>query len=263
MNFESFSNLAAQFPLHQAQAFSQQNWRRKFYPANQGTLCAGLTYFWLDEKLGSGVPLRQLDIPSATLLAHLAALQTQSYYPDFPKDFVLRESDLHLLIQKYGTGDWQALQQHVREKHQGDFVLFDLSRRFYYDTASIVRCMEPPGALSCLKALPAGSVALFVLRYLRDTRPAGHRIAYYLDPEHRHHFFDPNAGEIIEPTDTVFHQWLNAFLTHADYRKFAPSNKDPFLTLYLLENIVPRPIAPEVDSIPPPNSAARDCATRG
>ncbi len=275
MHFSLFSKLATDSSVSQAQAFSQQAWRKLHCSADQGTLCSGLTYFWLDEKLCSRSPLSQFEAPSAELLHRLANMQALSYYPTFPENFNPGERELSLLIKKYGTQDWKAIRHRVAKEHQGDYVLYDLSRMFRYDSASIVRFTELPQVLSrpkslstCAKAfqqgastqtvhnstarkrnaagkllhkyLPQGSAVIGVLRYLENGQPGGHRIAYYFDRNNQHHFFDPNAGEVIESRDDVFHQWLNTFLSHASYRKFAPSIEDPFLTLYTLENISSR-----------------------
>lgn len=240
MHFSLFSKLATDSSLSQAQAFSQQTWRKHHYSPDQGTLCSGLTYFWLNEKLCSRSPLSQLQEPSAELLHHLASMQALSYYPAFPENFNPGERELLLLTKKYGTQDWKEIQQRVVDEHQGDYILYDLSRMFRYDSASIVRFIDLPQALPCLKSLPAGSAVIGVLRYLENGQPGGHRIAYYLDRKNRHHFFDPNAGEVIESLDTGFHQWLNTFLIHASYRKFELSIEDSFLTLYQLKNVSPQ-----------------------
>jgi hypothetical protein len=239
MHFSLFSKLAADSSLSRAQAFSQQIWRKHHYSSGQGTLCSGLIYFWLIEKLCSRSPLSQLEDPNTELLRHLASMQALSYYPAFPDNFNPGERELLLLTRKYGTQDWEEIRQCVADEHQGDYILYDLSRMFHYDSASIVRFADLPHALSCLKSLPAGSAVIGVLRYLENGQPGGHRIAYYLDRKNHHHFFDPNAGEVVEPCGTGFHQWLNTFLNHASYRKLKPS-KENFLTLYQLENISPQ-----------------------
>ncbi|SCY41492.1 virulence surface antigen [Nitrosospira sp. Nl5] len=237
MHFSLFSKLATDSSLSRAQAFSQQTWRKHHYAPDQGTLCSGLTYFWLNEKLCSRSPLSQFEEPSAELLHHLTSMQALSYYPAFPENFNPGERELLLLTKKYGTRNWKEIQQRVADEHQGDYILYDLSRMFCYDSASIVRFTVLPEALSCLTSLPVGSAVIGVLRYLENGQPDGHRIAYYLDRKNQHHFFDPNAGEVIESRDTGFHQWLNTFLIHASYRKLKPSIEDSFLTLYELRNV--------------------------
>lgn len=239
MHFSLFSKLASDSYVSQAQAFSQQILRKDYYSPEQGTLCSGLTYFWLDEKLYSRSPLSQLDAPNDELLQRLANIQALSYYPAFPENFNPGEKELLLLTKKYGTEDWRAIQQCVIDEHQGDYVLYDLSRMFHYDSASVVRFPGLPQTFRGLNLLRTGSAVIGVLRYMKNKQPDGHRIAYYLDQENRHHFFDPNAGEIIESCGTVFHQWLTTFLTHVIYQKFAPSIEDDFLTLYILDNVSP------------------------
>ncbi|MFC1750674.1 YopT-type cysteine protease domain-containing protein [Pseudomonadota bacterium] len=240
MHVSLFDKLATDLSLSRAQAFSQKIWRKYHYSSDPGTLCSGLTYFWLNEKLCSRSPMSQFEEPSAELRHHLTRMQALSYYPDFPENFNPSKKDLLLLTKKYGTDDWKNIQQRVIDKHQGDYVLYDLSRVFRYDSASVVRFTDLPQTLPCLNSLSAGSAMIGVLRYLKRGQPDGHRVAYYLDRNNQHHFFDPNAGEVIEPCDTLFHQWLNSFLIHASYRKFEPSINDAFLTLYNLKNVSPQ-----------------------
>jgi hypothetical protein len=246
MHFSLFSKLAAESSLFQAQAFSQRAWRKHHYSSDQGTLCSGLTNFWLDEKLQSRSPLSQFETPSAELLHQLVKMQALSYYPAFPRSFNPGIKELLLLSKKYGTQDWKAIQQRVLEAYQGDYILYDLSQMFRYDSASIERFTALPQALPELKSLPAGSAVIAVLRYLENGKPGGHRIAYYLDRINQHHFFDPNAGEIIESRDAVFHQWVKNFLLHNSYRRFAISTQDAFLTLYTLKNVSPQ----HINSVP-------------
>jgi hypothetical protein len=239
MHSSLFSKLAADSSLSQAQAFSQQTWRKHHYSPDQGTLCSGLTYFWLNEKLCSRSPLSQLEEPNAELLRHLASMQALSYYPAFPDSFNPGEREFLLLARKYGTRDWKEIQQRVIDNHQGDYILYDLSRMFHYGSASIACFADLPQAFPCLNSLSAGSAVVGVLRYLENGQPGGHRIAYYLDRKNRHHFFDPNAGEVIKSGHAGFHGWLNAFLCHASYRKLKRSEEN-FLSLYQLENVSPR-----------------------
>ena len=240
MDFSLFSKLATDSSLSRTQAFSQQTWRKHHYSPDQGTLCSGLTYFWLHEKLRSRSPMSQLEEPSPELLHHLTSMQALSHYPSFPENFIPGERELSLLNEKYGTQDWKEIQRCVVNEHQGDYILYDLSRMFRYDSASIVRFTDLPKTLPCIKPLPTGSAVIGVLRYLEDGQPGGHRVAYYFDRKNQHHFFDPNAGEVVESRDTGFHQWLDTFLIHAVYRKFECSIKESFLTLYKLINVSPQ-----------------------
>lgn len=236
-----FSRLAADSSLSQTHAFSQQAWRQRHYPPGQSTLCAGLTSFWLSDKLQAGAPLACLDAvaPDPLLLRRIARLQALSYYPAFPPGFTPGQQELMLLAGKYGTQDWPAIQRHVASAHQGDFVLYDLARMFAPTSASIVRLATLPASLPALPPLAAGSAVIGVLRYLEHGQPGGHRIACWRDHRNEHHFFDPNAGEIVAPDDASFHRWLAGFLVHGDHHKFQPAPGEDFLTLYLLENVVP------------------------
>lgn len=235
-----FSQLAIDSPLSQMRAFSQQTWRLLHYPREQATLCSGLTCFWLADKLQARAPLSRLDAPDATLLRHIAQLQALSYYPAFPAHFRPGKQELLLLARKYGTQDWQAIQRCVAEAYQGDYVLYDLARMFACTSASIMRLHAPPESLPWLPSLAAGSAVVGVLRYLENDQPGGHRLVYWRDHDKKHHFFDPSAGEIIAADDASFHRWLASFYLHACYRKLQPAKGEAFLTLYLLENVVPQ-----------------------
>lgn len=237
MRFSLFSKLAADSALLQAQAFSQQVWRKQHYSLDPGTLCSGLTYFWLTEKMCCRSPMSQIEEPNAELLHRISRLQALSYYPVFPQNFNPGERDLILLNRKYGTRDWREVRQRVIDEHQGDYVLYDLSQMFRYDSASIARFAHLPQVFPCREPLPPSSAVLGVLRYRQRGQPSGHRIAYYLDRDKRHHFFDSNAGEVVESRDPNFHHWLNAFFLHANYRKLRYSVEDSFLTLYKLRNV--------------------------
>ncbi len=234
-----FFQLATDSRLSQVRAFSQQTWRLRHYPPGQATLCSGLTCFWLADKLQASAPLSRLDAPDAALLRHIAQLQALSYYPAFPPHFTPGIQELALLARKYGTQDWQAIQRRVAEAYQGDYVLYDLARRFACASASIMRVHALPETLPWLPSLAAGSAVVGVLRYLENGQPGGHRLAYWRDHDDKHHFFDPNAGEIIAADDASFHRWLASFLVHAGYRKLQPAKGEAFLTLYLLENVIP------------------------
>lgn len=223
--------------LSRLRAFSQQDWRRRHFPPGQGMLCAALTCFWLAEKLDAHSPLCQIEQPAAALLRHLAHLQSQSYYPAFREDFVPCDRELSLLEKKYGSRDWQAIRQLVAAQYQGDYALYDLARLFRYETASITRYTCLPQTFPGLRSLPAGTAVIGLLRYLDKGKPRGHRVAYYRDREYRHHFFDPNHGELMESDHAGFHQWMDRFLRTASYRKFEPSASDAFLTLYQLRNV--------------------------
>lgn len=234
-----FSQLAADFSLTQVRAFSQQNWRLLHYSPGQATLCSGLTCFWLAEKLQVSAPLSRLDAPDAALLNRIAQLQALSYYPAFPPHFRPGKQDLALLARKYGTQDWQAIQRRVAETYQGDYVLYDLVRMFACASSSIMRLHSLPENLPWLPSLDAGSAVVGVMRYIENDQPGGHRVAYWRDHDDKHHFFDPNAGEVIAADDASFHRWLASFLLHAGYRKLRPAEGEAFLTLYLLENVIP------------------------
>lgn len=239
MHVGLFSRLATDSSLSQARAFSQQAWRQHHYPPGQGTLCSGLTAFWLADKLRGRAPLSRLAAPDAALLQHVARVQALSYYPAFPPGFLPGRQELALLARKYGTQDWQAIRRHVAARHQGDYVLHDLAQMFACTAASIVRLDLLPASLPGLPSLEAGTAVIGVLRYLEHGQPGGHRIVYWRDDNKQHHFFDPNAGEIIAQDDASFHRWLDSFLRDADYRRFQPARDEAFLTLYILENVVP------------------------
>lgn len=236
MHNRLFTQLATDSELSRAQAFSQLSWLKHHYSANHNTLCSALTYFWLNEKLLGRSPLPQLAAPNSELLQNLSRLQALSYYPNFPKNFSPGKREQILLQEKYGTRDWKKIKLHVNKDHQGDYVLYDLSRMFFYDSARIIQFKARPRTLQPLKQPCPGSAILGVFRYLNNGQPDGHRIAYYFDQKKQHHFFDPNAGEVIESSDVTFYKWLNTFLLHNDYRKFKSSH-DHFLTLYELSNI--------------------------
>ena len=240
MQFSLFSRLAADSALFQEQAFSQQAWRKHHYSPDPGTLCSGLTYFWLTEKMCCRSPMPQIQEPDAGLLDNLSRLQALSYYPASPKNFNPNERDMKLILKKYGPLDWKEVRRRVSDEHQGDYILYDLSQMFRYDAARITRFARLPQVFPCWEPLPPGSAIVGVLRYQKNGQPRGHRIAYYLDQDSQHHFFDPNAGEVMEPRNASFYQWLNAFFLQASYRKRQPSADDFFLTLYQLENVSPR-----------------------
>jgi hypothetical protein len=238
MHINLFKKLAANSSLSQARHFSQVDWLKIHFSSDQNTLCAGLINFWLIEKMSARSPLLQVEEPSAELLKHLTFLQMLSYYPAFPKDFNPSERELQLLDIKYGSRDWKKIQRIVNDLHQGDFILYDLSRNVHYDSAAIVRFVKLPLAIHCAESLQSGSAVIGVLRYLVNGRSEGHRIAYYRD-DNKHHFFDPNVGEVIVTRDVNFHQWLESFILNTNYRKYQPSPQDPFLTLYKLDNVSP------------------------
>jgi hypothetical protein len=240
MHFSRFSTLAADFSIVQAHAFSQSEWQTRHYSTGRRWLCSGLSYIWLDEKLRSRSLLPQLVAPGVELLQAIATLQDLSYYPAFPEHYQPCKEDLSLLAKKYGTQDWALLRRCVMDHHQGDYVLYDLSRLFRYDSANIIRFPALPGRFSSLRSLPLGSAAIGLFRYQTNGKPDGHRFGYYVDGGHCHHFFDPNAGEVIESRDAAFHQWFGSFLAQTGYGTAAPSAGDPLLTLYILQNISPR-----------------------
>lgn len=226
--------------MGRSRAFSQQAWRRQHYAPGQATLCAALTAFWIQERLQNRLPMQQFEAPTAEFLGALARMQALSFYPDFPHNFLPGERELSLLAKKYGTRDWDAIQREVNEEHQGDFILHDISRLFSYRSAAVVRFADPPETLACESSLPPGSAIIAVLRYLEHGQPAGHRMAYYLDQNRQHQFFDPNAGELLESDDKIFFRWLDGYLLNACYRRLEPSPEDDFLTLYKLEEVSPR-----------------------
>jgi hypothetical protein len=237
MHISLFKKLAADFSLSQARYFSQVDWLKLHFSTEQNTICSGLIDYWLIEKLSARSPLLQVEEPSAELLIHLTLLQKLSFYPAFPKDFNPSERELQLLSLKYGSRDWKKIQRIVNDQHQNDFILYDLSRKVHYDSATIVHYANLQLAIKCKESIPAVSAVIGVLRYLVNGRPEGHRIAYYRDLDNSHHFFDPNAGEVIEPRDVNFHQWLKSFILNTNYKKSKPSPHEPFLTLYKLVNI--------------------------
>lgn len=237
MHASLFSQLADTCMLSEVRAFSQQKWRVLHYPPAQATMCAGLTYFWLIGKMQASAPLSKLAVPDAALLRQIAQLQALSYYPAFPPHFTPGEKDLALLARKYGTQDWTSIQHRVEAGYQSDYVLYDLARMFTYTSASILRLHALPQTLPSLPTLAAGTAVIGVLRYLENARSSGHRLAYWRDHDERHHFFDPNAGEIIAADDTSFHRWLECFLDHSAYRKLQAAEDEAFLTLYLLESV--------------------------
>lgn len=66
---------------------------------------------------------------------------------------------------------------------------------------------------------------------------SGHQFVYYLDKEGVHHFFDPNAGEVIESDSDRFFTWLNLYLSAADFSRNRALPSVPFLTLYQLQGL--------------------------
>lgn len=240
MGSHLFCALASELSLPYAGAFSQKAWREEHFARDPGTLCAGLTYFWLTEMMCSRSPRLRLEDPDEELLERICRLQASSYYPAFPESFVPGERELHLLNRKYGSRGWKEIQREVEDDHQGDFVLYDLSQLFRYASARIARFADLPRAFPCWEPLPPGSAVLGVLRYQKQGRPIGHRVAYYLDRENRHHFFDPNVGEVSGSRDDGFHTWMEAFFHQAGYGKVKTSKGADLLTLYLLLKASPR-----------------------
>jgi len=237
MKNNTFYNLAIEYSLCQFLTFSQQHFRKHHYSIDPGTLCSGLTYFWLTEKLFSRSPMSELEKPTAEQLNHLMYMQSLSYYPSFPENYRPGVKEQALLTKKYGTQNWQSIAQQVVDKYQGDYVLYDFGQVFNFESADIAHFSELVESLPSIKSLPTGSAFIGVLRYINNGQPDGHRIAYYLDYKRHHHFFDPNFGEVIERSDSVFYQWLKTFLLNASYQKFEVSVDEPFMTLYLLRNI--------------------------
>jgi len=232
-----FSRMATDSAVSCTREFSQASWRETHYRQDPGTLCSGLTHYWLTEKIRDRSPMDQLTEPDNELLHRIIHLQSLSYYPAFPAAFNPGERDLQLLHRKYGNRNWKEIQHTVNEQHQGDFILYDLYRTFHYDAASIMRFVRLPQVDAGWESPPPGSAVMAVLRYRENSQPGGHRIAYYLDQDNQHHFFDPNAGEVVEADISNFQQWLHAFCLHANYRKLKSPAEEALLTLYILRNV--------------------------
>lgn len=218
------------------QAFNQEDWSRAHYPAFPGTLCAGLSYFWLQAKLRGLAPFDQLHTPSPDLLKRIQDLQAQSYYPNFPPDFTPGDRDKTLLTRKYGSADWEAIKREVNDRYAGDFVLYDLAQLFRFGRAHIQRFTALPSLFPCWPSLAPNSIVLLLFRHLHHGQSSGHRMAYYLDHAQNHHFFDSNNGAAKASDAEPFQHWLDAFFSDPRLRNAQPAEPEPRLTLYVLED---------------------------
>lgn len=236
MHASLFASLAAQANVLDARPFSQRAWRARYAPG-QGPLCSAFTQAWLSDTLHAlpGCPLQRFNTPSTALVAHLLRLQAHSHYPAFPNGFVPGASDLALLAAKYGARDWPAVQRLVARAHGGDYLLYDLARSYRFGAARVTRLQRLAGAVGRLRPAPPACAVIAVLRYRIQGQDAGHRVAYYHDAARRHHFFDPDAGAVVEPDGARFRRWLLSYLRATPYRRCARA-VDPFLTLYALDN---------------------------
>ncbi|HEY6877403.1 MAG TPA: hypothetical protein VI299_05260, partial [Polyangiales bacterium] len=221
MKRSHFLRLASDHGIEKGVPFSQRGWRRRHYAVDPGKLCSGLTYFWLDAMLRRGRPLQQLRAPCDETLRRIHELQATSYYPSFSDDHRPTEEDSALLERKYGTPHWSAVRERIRQRAEGDAVLYDLAMMFDYDAATVSVFEEFPDALPDCAALPPGSLVIAVLRYRQSGVASGHRIAWLCNGEGRHYFFDPNAGAVIESRAPVFRAWLGAYYQAADFPIFS------------------------------------------
>ncbi|MFC3153218.1 YopT-type cysteine protease domain-containing protein [Litoribrevibacter euphylliae] len=241
MRASRFSQLARNFGVQQARVFSQKAWREEEYVWDPGKLCAGLCHAWLQEKIHGRCLLDEIEqqrheIHYANLLDEIHRVQEHSYYPVFPEGYAPCLDDLRLFESKYGTDDWLSIQCLVNAHYQGDYVLYDLSQTYDYDKADIKQFERMPQLISWPQP-PNESALLMVLRYSNQGRQRGHRFSVYFDSDARYHFFDPNAGEVIESDKQRFFCWLNAFFEEAKYSKKHALNGEPFLTLYQLHGV--------------------------
>jgi hypothetical protein len=237
MLLSDFKSMADKSSITRATYFSQVEWIANHYPEGTNTLCSGLTLYWLKEKLANRSPMKQLAKPNAELLRLLSVLQAYSLYPTHPKNFTPNAIDTRILNLKYGVSDWKKVLNIVNEEHKGDFILYDLSKSFSFDSTLISHHHALPNSLNCAPCLADRTAAIGVLRYLDQGKPRGHRVVYYRDQYSQHHFFDPNAGEVISLDDSAFNNWLNLFLATTSYGKLSSTPPDPFLSVYKLHKI--------------------------
>ncbi|GLQ30864.1 YopT-type cysteine protease domain-containing protein [Litoribrevibacter albus] len=241
MQASHFSQVANRFGVQTSEAFSQKAWRNKVYVWDPGKLCAGLCHMWLQEKLRGRSLLTFLETQQpihyfTDLLDEIHRYQQLSHYPLFPEEYQPTQRDLQKLVEKYGTDDWLSIQCKVDLDYQGDFVLYDLSRTYAYDKASVTQFISTPEFISW-SSLPYGSLILGVLRYSRQGKQRSHRFCYFLDHQGNHHFFDPNAGEVVEANEARFFAWLNGFFAESEYFQKYEKSDNSFLTLYQLDDV--------------------------
>lgn len=232
--------LAAELSLSNVIAFSQTAWGRDHLPDDQSaTHCAGLTAFWLRETIAGLSPLARLNRPTPDVVRDVAYEQAISIYPSFPDGYEPDERDRSRLAARYGSSDWQTLRREIEDNHQGEPVLYDLSRRFRYRAATVARFDDWSHVTDAIETPAPNTATLGVLRYRENGKPSGHRIAWFFDDSSVYRFFDPNIGEVTTRSPSVFSTWLDAFVYRTNYRSATPSG-DPFLVTYSLTGVSSR-----------------------
>jgi len=232
-----FTGLAQRHGVSRAMPFSQRAWRKRHFAVDPGGLCAGLAHFWLMELLQRRRPLGRLRDPTPSTLEQIVELQSRSLYPEFSASHEFTDDDLELLWRKYGSADWVTVSRRIHDAVGGDCILYDLHQLFDYDSARIHTDDVLPVELEDFSELEPGSAFVAVLRYRRSGREAGHRVVFYLSRMGRYHFFDPNAGAVVEPDSSRFRRWLGDYYQVMPQRSFEPPASGPALRLYELRGV--------------------------
>ncbi len=232
-----FAGLAQRRGISRALPFSQRAWRRRHFAADPGPLCTGLVNFWLRALLQRRKPLGVLRTPSRSTLEQIVALQSSGVYPEFPSNHVPTKADRAMLLRKYGSSDWLAVSREIQDTAGGDCILYDLLQQFDYESVRIHTHETPPTGFSKFPDADRGTAFVAVIRYCRSGREGGHRVAAYVSRTGRCHFFDPNAGAVVEPNGPRFQRWLRDYYQDMPHRSFELPASGPALSLYELRGV--------------------------
>lgn len=241
MKREQFESLSEKNNIECANYFSQKEFKQKYFQPDAGDLCAGIVQLWIRYNLEKKNLLAHLNNPKSALLEEILSIQQTSFYPSMPENlekFRLSETDKLLLKKKYGSDDWGFLIEKMKKSDAADFLELELKQTFQPCNLTARKYSSFPENIDFpldLKERRKIFFSLIIFRYLKGAKMAGHRMAYFQEPNGKHKFFDPNSGEIICFDHNRFKDWLNDFFANSKYKKRKPIHNQPFISFYDIE----------------------------